>query len=538
MPSPPLKLYLPARSNAAPLYLGALFLLFTLHPFAQPLVSRESWLVFQQDDFFYYLQVARNLAAGHGSTANGLVLTNGYHPLWLLLLTAACRVSTSGPWLAFVLAVTGFLASASTLLLSLHLLRRLARLPILSALPLAFAVTVYSLKLFFDGMEITLTIPLALAACALFLHRFRPTPAVAIKPHPTQGLLQYLAADLALGLLLSLTVLSRLDSALFLALLTVGVLLTPALRRQLTPARLLAFALGLSPIAVNLALNQHLFGTLLPISGVAKQLRTSHLPSAAVWESVTGPHPLSALKLLIPLAALALLSLDLHRNRAAATQLSPAATTPLAALGLFPLIHLLVLSLLSDWRLWPWYLYTFRLALLATLILLARLPAVRSLLARPNVAIALAALGLVAALASRRDTTQTTAILHIADDLTHFAHTHPPGIYAMGDRSGLVAYLLPDPVVQTEGLTMDPAFVSLIRSQTPLLTVLHRYNVRYFVATVYLPPHTPIPTCLPVAEPFQAGPSSPHMRATFCARPVARFLNGEFPTLVYDLAHP
>ncbi len=528
MPSPPLKLHLPARSNAAPLYLGAAFLLVVLLPFVQPLVSHQPWLVFQQDDFFYYLQIARNLAAGHGSTANGLVLTNGYHPLWLLVLTAACAVSTAGPWLAFVLALTGFVASAATLLLSLHLLRRLAGLPLLSALPLAFAVTVYALKLFFDGMEITLTIPLALAGSALFLHRFRPgspTP-------PSQAFLQ----DLALGLLLALTVLSRLDTALLLALLTAGVVLTPTLRRQLTPARLAALALGLSPIPVYLALNHHLFGTLLPISGTAKQLRTTHLPSAAVWQSVTGPHPLSALKLLIPLGALALLAWP--SRKPASKPLSPAAITLLAALGLFPLVHLLVLSVLSDWRLWPWYLYTFRLTLLATLILLARLPAVRSLLLRPNLAIVLAVLGLGAALASRRDTTQTTAILTVADDLAHFARTHPAATYAMGDRSGLVAWLLPDPLVQTEGLTMDPAFIRLIRAQTPLPEALREVGVRYYVATVYLPPHTPIPTCLPVAEPFQAGPSSPHMTATLCARPVARFLNGEFPTLVYDLAHP
>ena len=526
MPQPSLKPHI--RPSTTPLTLGAAFLLLTLIPLAQPLVSHQPWFVFQQDDFFYYLQIARNLAAGHGSTANGLVLTNGYHPLWLLVLAAACRVSTAGPWLTAVLVLTETAATVATLLLSLYLLRRLAGLATLSALPLAFAVTVYSLKLFFDGMEITLTIPLALAACALFHHRFTAITTPAHSPTRVPTFLQ----DLALGLLLALTVLSRLDSALLLALLTAGTLLAPTLRRQLTPTRLLALTLGLAPIAVYLALNHHLFGTWLPISGTAKQLRSTHLPSAAVWQSVTGPHPLSALKLAIPLAALALLAWSSRRG------LSPAAITLLAALGLFPLVHLLTLSVLSDWRLWPWYLYPFRLALLATLILVARLPAIRSLLARPNLAIALALLGLGAALASRRDTTQTTAILAVADDLAHFARTHPAATYSMGDRSGLVAYLLPDPVVQTEGLTMDPAFLNLIRTETPLLTALRQSGVRYYVATVYLPAHTPVPTCLPVAEPFQAGPSSPHMTATLCARPVARFLNGEFPTLVYDLAHP
>ena len=36
------------------------------------------------DDGFYYLQIARNVADGVGSSMDGLNPTNGYHPLWLL----------------------------------------------------------------------------------------------------------------------------------------------------------------------------------------------------------------------------------------------------------------------------------------------------------------------------------------------------------------------------------------------------------------------------------------------------------------------
>lgn len=38
------------------------------------------------DDAFYYFEVARNIALGHGSTFDGLTLTNGYHPLWMIIL--------------------------------------------------------------------------------------------------------------------------------------------------------------------------------------------------------------------------------------------------------------------------------------------------------------------------------------------------------------------------------------------------------------------------------------------------------------------
>lgn len=40
------------------------------------------------DDSFYYFQIARHLAAGWFSTFDGgITLTNGYHPLWMLLIT-------------------------------------------------------------------------------------------------------------------------------------------------------------------------------------------------------------------------------------------------------------------------------------------------------------------------------------------------------------------------------------------------------------------------------------------------------------------
>ena len=37
------------------------------------------------DDAFYYFQIGKELAHGHGSTFNGLDHTNGYHPLWQLI---------------------------------------------------------------------------------------------------------------------------------------------------------------------------------------------------------------------------------------------------------------------------------------------------------------------------------------------------------------------------------------------------------------------------------------------------------------------
>ena len=41
-----------------------------------------------EEDAFYYFQIARNLAEGKFSTFDGgITRTNGYHPLWLFLIT-------------------------------------------------------------------------------------------------------------------------------------------------------------------------------------------------------------------------------------------------------------------------------------------------------------------------------------------------------------------------------------------------------------------------------------------------------------------
>ena len=511
---------------------GSVLLLFSavvLAHLAEPLASGSRWVVFEQDDFFYYLQVARNLAAGHGSTANGLVPTNGYHPLWLLVLTAVCAISTRGTWIATALFVLTAAACLATFLLTLCLLRRSGGLRWPAALPFALAAVVYSLKLFYGGMEIILTLPLALAALVALQTAF-PNERPAERPAERRWRPGVLPAA-GLGLLFSLVILSRLDAALLLAMLLGGLIGSPELRRRIDRRQVLGMALGLTPVLLYLAVNRHGFGTWLPVSGMAKQMRSSHLPALRVWRGLLGPHRLSAAKLLIPLGGAGLL-VGQRRSIPAVDRVL------LGCAAAFPLVHVLVLSVVSNWQLWPWYLYSFRISFVALLILLARLPSVRQTLSRPAAAVALGAAAVLAAALTRPAPAQTSSMLRVARDLLMFQQTHPPGIYAMGDRAGLVAYLLPEPLVQTEGLTMDRRFLGLVRRRTPLLTALRQYGVRYYVATVYDPAEDPANRsggCFHAVEPWQAGADSPHMRATLCQPPAARFTGGEFPTLVYDL---
>ena len=40
---------------------------------------------FDNDDAFYYFKVAQNIGEGAGSSFDGISLTNGYHPLWMVI---------------------------------------------------------------------------------------------------------------------------------------------------------------------------------------------------------------------------------------------------------------------------------------------------------------------------------------------------------------------------------------------------------------------------------------------------------------------
>ena len=48
--------------------------------------TRLGLAAFAQDDAYYYFRIAQNIALGRGSTWDGIHSTNGYHPLWLLML--------------------------------------------------------------------------------------------------------------------------------------------------------------------------------------------------------------------------------------------------------------------------------------------------------------------------------------------------------------------------------------------------------------------------------------------------------------------
>jgi hypothetical protein len=470
-----------------------------------PLLSRASWMIFVQDDFLYYLQVAQNIAHGNGSTFNCIVPTNGYQPLWLFVLVVLSRLTENPRLILMFLAISNLAAAAATFLLARSLLRSTNVRPLL-VFALTAWTTLYSLTLFFYGMEVTLTVPLILGLLCL-LRRW---------DWLERGPLQ----TAALGLLLSAMVLARIDTLILAGLLLIGILMSPVLRRTIRPSLVIGLLIGLLPLVLYFTINHALFNTWLPISGMAKELKKNHAPSMEPWRVFF--HPLAGFFTLVLLAAAALFS----RVR---NSLAPIERIFFPAILTFPFLYYFILSCVSDWTLWGWYMYPIRTALCVSFMTFCLYPPLAKFLQRPLVT-GFLLLTVFTCLALLRWTRQQTDIYAASVEIQQFSSTHP-GTYAMGDRAGRVATLIPYPVIQTEGLMMDREYLRYVQRETPLRETLAHYNVRYYVATAY----EPFSGCFQAVEPAKAGPNSAHMRAEFCEPPVATYLHDGIETLIFDL---
>jgi hypothetical protein len=480
----------------------------------------SSFLVSYDDDFFYYLLVAKNIAHSHVSTFDGTHLTNGYHPLWMSLLVAITLIAPGKATFYLLQAVIVALFMV-TYWAARGIFRVYSQDPLATELG-ASVVAVQMLVLSQGGMEIALTIPLILTLCRYRLRpEFRWSPPTAI----------------IYGLLASLVVLSRLDAVLFVALLF---MFECVLTRLSSPSdwlvRLSALASGSIPIGIYVLLNLHFFHTSTPVSGQAKQLRTHHVPSLTPLISLLHYRTVCLL-IVVPVIVAICLSLlaMIARGR---RHLAKDHLAIVLSLLLFPLLQQLVASTLSDWPLWPWYAYPFVVATAGALLIgfsSHQAPhCFGSTQARRLAGMAATGAILLFSVVDMRQTTmerlKKNNCYRYAMDLEAFSRTHE-GTYAMGDCAGAPAYVIQQPLVQLEGLVTDRSYLENIKQQRDLKQVLANYGVRYYL----IPAPDLVDGCYRAVEPAKPGPDSPKMHAEFCMPAIASFRDGGFPLVVLDL---
>ncbi|MBA4419956.1 MAG: hypothetical protein C0391_02300 [Anaerolinea sp.] len=115
------KLKLWIRKHWFELLLVATSLLAHLYVALSPSRSLLNW--YNNDDAYYYFKVAQNIGAGMGSTFDGISLTNGYHPLWMLISIPVFLLSRSDLVLPLrVIVMTSALASSLTAVILFRLI--------------------------------------------------------------------------------------------------------------------------------------------------------------------------------------------------------------------------------------------------------------------------------------------------------------------------------------------------------------------------------------------------------------------------------
>jgi hypothetical protein len=252
------------------------------------------------DDAYYYFTIARNLARGLGPTFDGLSPTNGFHPLWQILLVPLFRLFASDLWTPVRAALT--LSSLFDLLSALLVYRCLVRLATPRRALVGVALWLFSpftFLLALRGMEASVSTLLVLVVFGLLC----PRAGEPLSPRPGRAV--------AIGLALGACGLARTDN-----LPAVGAALLVASwwgpgRSWATRARLRWLSLCTAVVALVTApwflWNLRRFGSVLQVSGKVKFLARDHFYGSLPWgwdsvpQAVSTVVPMTLSPLLSPL---------------------------------------------------------------------------------------------------------------------------------------------------------------------------------------------------------------------------------------------
>lgn len=412
------------------------FAFMTLLILANP---AQVWINSIFDDAYYYLGIARNIGLGNGSMFAAPLETNVYQPLWLVILSAASFV-VGGDRTALVLA-THLLAALSVLCFIM-----LSRHNQGVAWPAALVVLMFPF-VFLLGMETVLIFPLALMY-------FR-----------TSGWVR--------GLLASLIFLSRLDTVG----LILGRIVYEFVRYRKVDWRELV-VLGLCASAY-VALNVTLFGTAVPVSGMAKSVGAELFSNVVVIKQflIAGAAPVLAAILLAVSAVTA------RRYQYEAEVFS----------GLFAIACSIAYYFsFSGYGLWGWYYWpiawVFYWALLSLKI---QTPPVFKKLAIASIVFAVS-MGLTDNLMATGVSVRSAIAQDAPEDSWAISNEIlaekirssdlPSTTFAMGDRAGSFGYFLGDEhkLIQTEGLVASRGYLEALKADNGL-QFLEAHGVEYYV---------------------------------------------------------
>jgi hypothetical protein len=317
--------------------------------------TRPTFVGSFHDDAFYYLTIARNLAAGRGFTFDGLHATSGFHPLWLAVLFAVFRLGASDDAALVAthlieLSLVGSAAALAYLTLAPRLGRAAAACAAL--LPATLPGASAAMR---GGMEGAMVLLFLVVAWRAWL------PLRDAADPPTR-------AWLRLGLVCAALTLARLDAAVVVA----AVALLDARRLSRRPRAAIALIAPAAVVAVaQLAILRATTGAWLPVNALVKrQLASTFPPALRLAMALDLPWPGERLLALatggplwwgplwarvandLLLAAIAVAAWRWRRTWIPRVR-EAGATFPVAAGGAMTAIVIVGVGLLQDWYLPP-----------------------------------------------------------------------------------------------------------------------------------------------------------------------------------------
>jgi polyhydroxybutyrate depolymerase len=471
-----------------------------------------AYLGLLEDDYFYYAIIADKFVTLGKLTYDGVTSTNGFHPLWFGIVVLL-RILAGGLNGAFYGMLTAaFLAS---MIAAYELSRAFARaLGASAALAPAVAVVhgVATDIVVSSGMETAVDVPLLLW---LFVELARDGP---VTPRRAAKL----------GAIASLAILARLDVALVVPMFFLGwlVFARPSFSR-VWPAALSFCAAGLA-VPLYAAFNLGAFGSVLPMSALAKQL-VKHRGVNISYLRIAASGTLYGRTAGITLVLGAVAAVLLWRR--------PAGRGPALFTGALALVFagvFFAINTLSGWTFFGWYAYPLAPALVAALTLLGVYvaPRLRGALSSQASAAVVVAAAAVAGVQGAYSFATRGPLYSVSDNgllamSVELAETlrDRQGVFAMGAIAGFATYLLKQPVVQLEGLVGDRSMIDHVRREDELGAVLAEHHVDYLIVSTHHAILEKRDGCYVVTQPNAewSGKRVDRMYGELCAEPVVYF---------------
>lgn len=421
------------------------------------------------DDAFYYFKIAENIVLGHGSTFDGITITNGYHPLWMLVLTAIRAVVPGGEFFAraavFISALFGVLAFRSFRSLlreeygAANGIRTLAGIGFL----IAFIFSVY-------GLETWLMTYLFVQL--LRLHRRNEETLFA---YPLDVTME--------GVCMALLMLARLDTAIYCVALVVAA--SPFLRRQLRRGRLdgawkSAAALAGPPLVLA---GGYLVSLLLSTGDWRTVSHTAKTIAEIPYAMQASPRGFAHLRIVLENRVFAFMCALPIVSMCIVLWTRRARGHTAVALAAGCLVHLTAILFAMNWGEQIWYFFPF------LIVVLFIAPRMWHAIPRPEaippryrgLAIVFVSLVLLSGLGAKMRFDENDYGHMIMFDLAHQIPVITPDSASIGaPYSGMIGYFGERRVFALDGLVTDHAYLAAVRSGR-IAKYLRERRITYFL---------------------------------------------------------